>query len=110
MSESDGSTISGGMDALAEDIITVADAPVAVKTSIINFNRNMVAVDQALKQAKDMVERPWVGDSSLATVSSPTTETNLYDLQIINGIFLVIQSQVWIRGRPSQLDLHFWTM
>ena len=69
-------------DALAEDIITVCDALVAVNTCRFKFNCKMVTVDQAVKQATDMVERPGAGASSLATVASPTTEENLDDLEI----------------------------
>ena len=79
-------------DALAEDIITVCDAFVAVSTCRFKFNCKMVAVDQALKQATDMVERPRTGDSSLATVASPTTEENLDDLEIpvMNSCILLV--------------------
>ena len=86
LSESDGSAIFGGTDALAEDIIALSDAFVAVYISIINFNCKMVAVVQALKQATDMVERPRAGNSSLATVASPTTGLNLDDLEIPDDV------------------------
>ena len=51
MSESDGSVIFGGTDAIVEDTIAVSDALVAVNIPEIKFNCNMVGVDQALKQA-----------------------------------------------------------
>ena len=57
MSESDGSAIVCGTDAIAEDIIAVSDALVAVNIPVIKFNCKMVGVDQALKQATEMVEK-----------------------------------------------------
>ena len=57
MSESDGSAICGGTDSLAQEIITASDVLVAVDVPQIKFNCKMVAVDQALKQATDLVER-----------------------------------------------------
>ena len=57
MSESDGSVIFGGTDAIAEDIIAVSDALVAVNIPVIKVNYKMVDVDQALKQATEMVEK-----------------------------------------------------
>ena len=57
MSESDGSAICGGTDSLAQEIITASDTLVAVDVPQIKFNFKMVAVDQALKQATDLVER-----------------------------------------------------
>ena len=57
MSESDGSTIFGGTDAIAEDIIAVSDALVAVNIPVIKCDCKMVGVAQALKQATEMVEK-----------------------------------------------------
>ena len=57
MSDSDGSVIFGGTDAIVEDIIAVSDALVAVNIPVIQFNCNVVGVDQALKQATEMVEK-----------------------------------------------------
>ena len=57
MSDSDGSVIFGGTDAIVEDIIAVSDALVAVNIPVIKFNCKMVGVDQALKQATEMVEK-----------------------------------------------------
>ena len=48
--------IFGGTDALAEDTITVSDALIAVDISLVKFNCKVVAVDQALNLATDMVE------------------------------------------------------
>ena len=57
MSEIDGSAIFDGTDAIAEDIIAVSDAFVAVNIPTINFNCKMVGVAQALIQATEMVEK-----------------------------------------------------
>ena len=58
--------IFGGTDALAEDTTTVSDALIAVDISLVKFNCKVVAVDQALNLATDMVEWPRASDSSLA--------------------------------------------
>ena len=57
MSDSDGSVIFGGTDAIAEDVIAVSDALVSANIPIIKFNCKMVGVDPALKQATEMVEK-----------------------------------------------------
>ena len=55
MSDSDVPVIFGGTDAIVEDIIAVSDALVAVNIPVIKFNYKMVGVNQALKQATEMV-------------------------------------------------------
>ena len=56
MSESDGSAIFGGTDAIAVDIIAVSVTLVLVNVPIIKFNCKMVGVDQAWKRATKMFE------------------------------------------------------
>ena len=56
MSESDGSAIAVGSDLLAQEIITVPDALVAMNIPQVKFNCEMVAVDHALEQATALVE------------------------------------------------------